>query len=215
MMLFAPPGRGAPLAAALAAALGLALLAPAPARSQQMPPGGMPSKAEIEKRIQEELDKLPDESSELEGVKLTYKGVPSNPADVVRSAGGQLPPGTNPDAAAKQFGPMARPYIEKYLGKVGKLKVDREFKQKSAKIGPGEYVLGLVMDDLTPVAVTISGGSLKAPVQAPIKPGAAPASPYDKLKIDVKAGKSADEFVFSVGFAKLEGQTPKFAFQKK
>lgn len=193
--------------------LALTLIAASIALGQVPPGGGMPSKAEIEKRVNEEFEKLPDESSELEGVKLTYKAIPSNPADVAKQAG-QMPPGVDPDQAAKQFGPMARPYIEKYLGKVGKLHVAKELKQKSAKIPEGEYTFGLVMEELTPIGVTISGGTLKAPVQVPIKAGNAPATPFDKLKIEVKAGKAKDEFVFAVGFGKLDGQTAKFSFKK-
>ena len=97
-----------------AAALALAFTTAPAARSQGVPPGGMPSKAEIEKRIQEELDKLEDKTSEVEGVKLTYKPIPANPVDVIK-ASGQVPPGVDPDQAAKQFGPMAKPYIEKYM----------------------------------------------------------------------------------------------------
>lgn len=206
----------APLAALGCAPVALAIvLSIAPEARSQVPPGGgnIPSKQEIEKRLEEEFNKLPDETAELEGVKVVYKAIPTDPKEALKSSG-QLPPGSDPEQVAKQFAPMARPYIEKYAGKVGKLTVEKEFKYRATKVVPGEYTFGLVMDDLTPVAVSITGGSLRAPLQVPIAAGKPPAEPYAALKVTVVEGKTKGDFAFAIGFAKLEGHTPKLTFKK-
>lgn len=173
-----------------------------------------PSRQEIEKRIKEELDRLEDATSELEGtVKLTYKPIPTDPVDLVKNSG-QLPPGANADAMAKQYAPMARPYIEKYAGTLGKLKVEKEFKFKTTKVSPGEYTFGLIMDEFVPIAVAISGAPLKTAIQVPIRPGKPPTEPFSALKVEVRPGKKPDEFVFVVGFARLEGEAGKFSVKK-
>ncbi len=208
--------------APLAVALGLALLASTPAHSQ-VPPGGggpggaggagIPSKQEIEKRIKEELDKIPDTTVEWQKFKLTYKAIPTDPGEIIKNAGG-LPPGMNPDQAAKQFGPMARPYIEKYLGEIGKLVADEEFKLKSTKLPAAEYTFGIVMEELTPIAIRLTGKTLKAPLTVPLKNQAAP-SPHATLKVEIKESKKPEEFTIDVGFAKVQGAAGKFTLVKK
>lgn len=201
-------------AVSLVIVLGLASVAEA-----QAPPGGgypqMPSKEEIEKRIKEEMDKLPTETAEIEGVKITYKAVPTDPLEIVKQSG-QLPPGQNPDQAAKQFMPLARPYIEKNMAEIGSFVAEREVKFKSVKLKPGTYTFGVSVDmtDLVPVAVLISGGDLKKPIAIPLKNGAAK-SPYATLKIELTTSKSsANDFVIGVGFAKILGVTGKFTLGK-
>ncbi len=201
-------------ALSLVVVLGLASAAEA-----QAPPGGgypqMPSKEEIERRIKEEMDKLPSETAEIEGVTITYKAVPTDPLEIVKQSG-QLPPGQNPDQAAKQFLPLARPYIEKNMAEIGTLVATREVKIKSVKLKPGSYTFGVSVDmtDLIPVAVLISGGDLKKPLAVPLKNGAAK-SPYATLKIELTTPKSStSEFVIGVGFAKVLGVAGKFSLGK-
>src|SRR5206468_3763704 len=159
------------LALTFAAALAVLAGGPSPVLSQ-VPPGGggggagaggIPSKQEIEKAIKDELDKIPETTTELGKVKISYKPVPSDPTETLKNSG-KLPPGMKPDQAAKQFAPMARPYVEKFLAEVGKLTTETEFKLKSTTIKPAEYTFGVVVSDpdMNPVAIVISGKSLKA-----------------------------------------------------
>jgi hypothetical protein len=203
----------------LASPIGLALVsvfllgAPAIVRSQGIPPGAMPTPQEIERRISEEFDKLPDRTSEIEGAKLTYKAIPTDAAEALRQTG-QLPSGMDADELARHYGAMVRPSIEKYCGRVGKLALERPLKSGSVKIPPGEYTFGLVMQNLLPVAVAISGGALKAPLQVPLKQKNPPAAPHATAEIELKAGKAKNEFTIAVGFGKVEGEAGKFVLQK-
>jgi hypothetical protein len=211
------------IALTFAAVLGILAGGPSIVLSQ-VPPGGggagagggIPSKQEIEKAIKEELDKIPETTTELGKVKISYKAVPSDPTEALKNSG-KLPPGMKPDQAAKQFAPMARPYVEKFLAEVGKLVTEQEFKLKSTTIKPAEYTFGIVVSDpdLSPVAIVISGKTLKAPIKLPLKPQAAPGS-FDKLKVEIKDGKKAgEEFTIEVGFAKGLGAAGKFELAKK
>lgn len=209
----------------------LVALAPDPVLSQ-VPPGGggggptpggpgggsgggaagMPSRQEIEKRIKEYLDSRPEVRAEWGRITITYKAVETDPVELLKNSG-QLPPNVKPDLAAKQFLPLAKPYIEKYMGEIGKLTADVEFKYKSAKLAPAEYTFGLVMQDLTPVAVKIAGKTLRSPVTLPLRKQAV-ADPYATLSVLMKDGKSEGEFLIDVGFAAALGTTPKLVLVK-
>jgi hypothetical protein len=178
----------------------------------QVPPGGMPSPQEIERRLDEEFEKLPDQESTLKGAKLTYKAIPTDAGAAIKKSG-QLPPGIDPDMAARQYGPMARPYIEKYCKKIGKLRLEKAVKVGSKTIEPGDYVVGLAMENLAPVAVFITGGELKSPIQLPLK-GHEPPAPHETAKLELKAGKKAGEFTIAVAFGRVEGEAGKLAFKK-
>jgi hypothetical protein len=192
------------------------LLAAAPLARSQTPPPGIPSKAEIEKQLKAAFEKIPDETSEIADVAtLTYKPIPTDALTAIEDSGQQMPQGMNPENAAKQFGPMAKPYIEKYCGMLGKLEVKKELKTKSGKLAPGTYVIGLVMEELNPVGVTISGGSLKAPIQIPLKAVAQPAQPYKHFKCELRPGKADGELVIWVGFGPVDAATPKLTYAKK
>ena len=200
---------------ALAAALMFGL---ASSGIAQIPPGGgnIPSKEEIEKRIEEEFAKLPDETAEIEGARLLYKAIPTDPVEVIK-ASGQLPAGANPDAVAKQFLPMARPYVEKYLGAIGKLELKKEVTLKSgklkAKLAPATYDFGLVMEELVPIAIRISGGELKAPLTVPLRTEQV-AEHAATLKIELRPSKVKGEFAIEVRFAKVHGLASKFTSKK-
>ena len=169
--------------------------------------GGMPSKQEIEKKVKEYLDGLPATDAEWQKIKITYKPVPSDPAEVIKGTGA-VPAGGKADAAVKQYMPMAKPYIEKSMAEIGKLTNEPEFTAGKTKIVAGEYEFGIVLNDLTPVAIKISGKTLKAPAQVPLK--ATPAkTPYAKLAIEIKEGKKEGEFTIEVGFGAVLG-TAKF-----
>lgn len=177
--------------------------------------GGMPSKQEIEKKIKEYLDSLPDREAEMGRIKVIYKPVPSDPAEIIKATG-QIPAGANVDQAVKQYLPLARPYIAKALGEIGKLIADIEFKYKSSKLVPAEYVFGVVLDEsaeMIPVAIRLSGKTLKAPVTIPLKPTQA-TQPYASLTVELKAGKKEGEFSIEVGFGKVLGIASKLELKK-
>lgn len=199
------------------AALALVLLL-ADVAAAQAPPGGfnMPSKEEIEKRVKEEMDKLPSETTEIDGVKIEYKAVPTDPLEIVKRSG-QLPPGMNPDQAAKQFLPLARPYVEKNMAEIGTLTCTRDVTLKSLKLKAGTYTFGLGVDmtELVPITVIFSGGDLKKPVALPLKRGAAK-TPHDTLKVELAGVKKKDdEFTIGVGFAKVDALAGNFKMAKE
>jgi len=173
---------------------------------------GLPTKAEIEKKIKEQLDALPERTTELGRVKIIYKPVPCDPAEVIKNSG-QIPQGMNPDQAVKQFLPMARPYIEKYMLEIGKLVTDVELKTKTGKLVPAEYTFGLIMDDMNPIGLLIQGKTLKSPMKLPMKPSAAQ-TPFGSLVIELKESKKEDEFGLEVGFGKALWQPAKIQIVK-
>lgn len=173
---------------------------------------GMPSRQEIEKRIKEYLDGRPELRAEWGRLTITYKAIETDPVELLKNSG-QLPPNVNPDVAAKQFLPLARPYIEKYMGEIGKLVADVEFKYKSTKLAPAEYTFGFVMQELTPVAVKIAGKTLRSPLTIPLKHQPAK-DPYATLNVAMKDGKKEGELLIDVGFAKVLGTTPKLVLVK-
>jgi hypothetical protein len=173
---------------------------------------GMPSKEEIEKKIKEQFDALPERVAELGRVKITYKPIPTNPIDIVQGLG-PLPQGMKPEQAVKQFMPLARPYIDKYMAEVGKLITDVDLKTKAGKLAPAEYTFGLVMDELRPVAIRLTGKSLKSPMTLPLK-GTAAQSPFASLLVELKESKKEDEFGIDVGWDKVLGQPAKIQILK-
>ncbi|MFC1705388.1 hypothetical protein ACFL59_01030 [Planctomycetota bacterium] len=173
----------------------------------------MPTPQEIEKRIQEEFDKLPTEKVEHEVIAIEYKAMPTDPHEIVKKAvGNQLPPGMNVDQAIKQFMPMARPYVEKWAAKLGSMTVSKEVKYKSLKLKPDQkYDFGLVLDQLTPIGIQIGGGNLKAPVKLPLK-RKKPERKYDTMFVEVvpaKKGKQ-DKLNIQVGFGEILGAAGAF-----
>ncbi len=199
-------------------AAGALLLALAlPARSQTPPGGGgLPSPQEVERRVAEELERIPDQTSEIEGATLTYKPIPTDPAAALR-ASGQVPPGVDPDQIAKRYGHLIQPTIERTCARLGKLVLGRPARAGSKALPAGEYTFGLVVraGDLAPVAVTIGGGSLKTPVQIPIKPGKPPSAPHETARLEIKPGKKPGEFTIAVAFGRVEGEAGKFSFTGK
>lgn len=189
-------------------ALALLALAGGSALAQNIPQ--MPSKEEIERRVEEELSKLPSKKAESEVIAIEYKELPTDPVSIVQKvAAGQLPPGMNAEQASKQFLPMARPYIEKYAQKLGTLTPKSEVKYKSTTLSEGvTYEFGLIMDDLLPIGLRIAGEDLKRPLTIPLRTGAGP-SKVDPMQVEVLADKSsAKKFKLVVHFGERLGATP-------
>jgi hypothetical protein len=190
-------------AALVAGTIGSAVALPGGAGAPPPSGGGsngmpqMPSKQEIEKHIKDYLDSCSTADAEWQKVKISYKQIPSDPTEVLKSTGA-LPQGAKGDAAMKQFMPMARPYIDKYMGELGTFTNDVEVSVGKVKLAPAQYTFGLVVQDLAPVQIKITGKGLKAPVTVPLKASAAK-TPYAKLAIEVKEGKK-DDFTIEVGF---------------
>ena len=194
----------------LALALALAVVAAPRALAQQMP-----TKQQIEKELESAFAKIPEEKTETADVaSLSYKPIPTDALTAVQDSGQQLPPGTNADQAAKQFGPMAKPYIEKVAGKLGTLTVKVALKAKSVTLAPGDYSFGLIMEEMNPVGITISGGALKAPLQLPLKAIAQPKEPYKHFKCELRAGKAEGDLVFWVGFGPVDAVSAKVSSKK-
>lgn len=128
----------------------LALL-PLPGLAQQPP--DIPTREEIEQMIQQEYDRLPETTCDFEGVHLTYKVIPTDPAEILR--GRQLPMGLTPEQVMAQYGHMAQPFIDEWFGKIGRFETDRPLHYNRTDIPAGSYTFGLVMQSNRPVGWAI------------------------------------------------------------
>ncbi len=192
----------------VAFALAVTAIAARDLYSQGAPPQ-IPPREEIEKRVKEELAKLPDTTVERNGVKITYKAVPSDPAELIRR-GVQLPPGQNVDQLIKQYGPMVQPIINQYMGEIGKISTDKELKIRSKTLPPGEYTFGIAFEQAMPVGIVIKGGSLKVPITAAIKPAKVAVQPSLSVLLEPDK-KKAQEFTIVVGFHEWKGPTERWS----
>ncbi len=150
--------------------VGVSLLAAAGvANAQGMPP--LPGPAEIEQRIQDEIEKLPSVKSEHELITIEYKQLPTDPNTFVKqAAGGAAPPGMDIDQLIKQFTPMARPFIAKAATTIGTLQTTKDLKYGRLTLKAETiYDFGIVLVKDSPVGVVIGGGELKKPVQLKLK----------------------------------------------
>ncbi len=158
---------------------------------------GLPSPQEIERRVREEVEKLPLVRVEDEVFAIAYRRVPLDPQAVVERvvarAAGRLPQGIDPQQAAKQLLPMARPYIERAYAEIGTLEVRVPVKYRSGTLPAGEYVLGLVMKGELPVGLLLNGAKLRGALRIPFRNARAKRHETDlKLEIEVvdrKRGK--------------------------
>jgi hypothetical protein len=180
--------------------------------SQAPGPGGMPkipTREEIEKRIKAELEKLPKVTAEHGGVKITYREVPSDPAELIKR-GIQIPPGMNVDQLVKQYGPMVQPIINKHMQEIGTLETTATLRYRSKKIPEGSYTFGVVFNNITPTGLLIQGGKLKKPVGIALKRKATK-QPVRALQIQMKEEKKKkDYFRIYLGFHLTVGKTDKF-----
>lgn len=183
-------------------------LVSAPCFAQQMP-----SPKEIDKRIQEELKKLPDATAELEGVcKFTYKPIPTSPKKVKELAGGALPPqaqGMNPDALIKQYLPMIQQTLMRNLKEAGTVEVTKAFKVRSKEVPTGKHKFGFAFKGTTILAMVISVKDQK-PIVLKFKNKKVKA-PVDELKIVLaKDKKKTDRFHIGLEFLYQvsKGRTP-------
>ncbi len=173
----------------------------------------MPTKEEINTKIQELLKKCDTQTADLEGFgKLTYKAIPSSPEEVAKTLGdeykAQLPKGADVEAFLKQYGQQIQDSLNEYLTtpEGWKFEAYEDLKWKSKKIPKGEYKVSLVCENETAKTIIFSqdeakddkGKKVKA-VQLPVnfaKVEAKQEQPFAKLKFeltgveDKKAGKT-------------------------
>jgi hypothetical protein len=204
-------------------ALALALVVTTPAYAQRggggnggqnLPNGGkMPTKEEINAKVQELLKKCDTQTAELEGFgKLTYKAIPSSPDEVAKTLGdeykAQLPKGVDIEAFLKQYGQQIQDSLNEYLTtpEGWKFEAYEDLKWKSKKIPKGEYKVSVVCENEVAAKIVFSQdetkdekGKKKAAVQLPInfaKVEAKQEQPFAKLKFeltgveDKKVGKT-------------------------
>jgi len=194
-----------------ALALSLGIFGASTAFAQGMPQ--MPTPQEIDRRIQEEMDKLPVRKVEHEVMTIEYREMPTDITELVkRAAGGQVPQGVNIDQLMKQYMPMARPYVEKHAAKLGTVKVTKSVKCKSLTLKPDEiYDFGLVLDGTVPIGILIGGPTLKAAAKIPLK-GMKNDQTFDPMEVRVEAAseKSDKKLNVVVGFAAVLGAAGTF-----
>lgn len=198
-------------AATMGAALALTLLGADLAVAQQMPQ--LPPREEIERKVEEELAKLPVLKAESEHLVIEYKEMPTDPISVAkRVAGGQVPAGIDPEIVAKQALPMIRPIIEKYAAKLGTLTAKSDLKYRGKTLAKDQvYDFGLIMDGLRPVGILLSGGDLKRPLKLPLKPARGKHDPVDPMKVEVVPHPRDDGKLYvQVGFAEVLGAAGPF-----
>jgi len=194
----------------LGAAIFTLLFTPSLAHAQGMPP--MPTREQIEARVQEELDKLPTKTVENDLFSLVYKELPTDPIEYAKqAAGGQIPPGIDPNVVAKQALPFVRPVIAKYAQALGTLTPKVNLKLKSKKLSEGTaYTFGLVMNGMKPLGIVLSGGDLKRALKVAFRRGrqSPPANPMRVELIPDKRKK--DRCRIHVAYAELLGEIGPF-----
>ncbi|RME72364.1 MAG: hypothetical protein D6776_08845 [Planctomycetota bacterium] len=175
---------------------------------------GMPSPEQIERRIAEEMEKLPERTVTDEVFEIRYKPVPIDLREVARraaaAAAGQLPQGVSPEQAAKQLLPMARPYIERAYGEIGTLQVKRPVAYRSKRLEPGEYLLGLILKGDSPIGIRIHGAKLERELRIPFR-GARSKQPHPELKLEVEvADKRRGKRYIVAWFLSVRAKAGKF-----
>lgn len=146
-------------------AAGAALLLLPSTASAQMPPGGIPTKKEIIKKVKEAFPKLieksPEEKVEFEGlVKLKYKKIPTDPRKIAKLlgkevAGGQLPKGMDVDKLIGPYLPQIAAMLNEFLVDIGEFEALKEIHVRSKKIPVGKHRFGLVFHGEKPVGLRV------------------------------------------------------------
>ncbi|MCO5168196.1 MAG: hypothetical protein M9894_17790 [Planctomycetes bacterium] len=136
----------------------------------------MPRPAEIVERVNELLDRAPEERVELDGVaRIVYRRLPQDVHAVALAfgetlSGRQSPRGMDLDRYVRQFEPQIQKVLDDRLGDVGtiELLVPLRIKGKQV-IPPGTYKLGLALQGGRLAAVLISGDDLQRGRPVPYK----------------------------------------------
>lgn len=169
-------------------------------------PGGLPDKAEIEKRIREAFPKVieqsPEETLEVAGLcKLTYKKIPTDPKKIAQmlgkdiTGGQQLPPGVDISQYAGMYQNEINSLLSDFMKDIGTIEVLKPIKVKSKTIPADKHKFGIVFEGDRPVALRIFNEDeekLKKPIDIPLKAKALDAM-APELKIELKEPKKQKE----------------------
>lgn len=157
---------------------------------------GMPSPDEIERRVREELDRVPDKTVEFEGLaKVTYKPIPTDPKEIIKNnpqLAGQLPPNINIDAYIKQYEPQIQEYLNEYMKDIATFEALEDLKFRSKRIPKGKYQLGLEFVGAGIVGAVISGEGLKKPIAIRFKAGELD-PPAKELSIELETDEKEEK----------------------
>lgn len=184
---------------AMLAAAAAVLLSPSSANAQ-----GMPTKAEIVKKIKEAFPKLieksPEESIAFEGlVKLKYKKIPTDPKKIAsilgqQIGGGQLPKGMDIDKMIGPFLPQIAAMLNEFLVDIGEFEALKVIKVRSKKIPVGKHRFGLVFNGEKPVGLRVFNKDkkvMKKPVTIKLKTKSTKLQ--DAVTIELKKPKKPKE----------------------
>lgn len=129
---------------------------------------GLPSKEQIRETLKKEFDKLPSETVEHDGIKVTYKKVPSNLEAMARKIASQfgrkLPPAAI-KMAMKQYGPMIDKEISKNMATIGTLETPHTLKIRGKKVVPGKYKMSLYIKNMRIYGIILVKKTLKKKVR--------------------------------------------------
>jgi hypothetical protein len=177
--------------------------------AQGFPGGALPSPQEIDKRVKEEIDKLPDTIATLEGVvTFTYKAVPSDPKEIAKQVGNSsgLPPGIDIDQVSKQYAPMIQGMLTKHLATAGTLEAHRAIKVRSKTIPVGKHRFGFTFKGQMIAAIIVRIEGKKKPIKIDLK--SKRSGLQDALKISCEFDKDKDDqFHVLVGFMRGVSKT--------
>lgn len=170
----------------------------------------MPSKEEVDKKVQEGLSRLPPVTAELEGVcKLTYKAIPSSPERIIEMVGGKdkLPPGVKPEQEIKQYMPVITQALQRNLAEAGEFEALVPIKVTGKTIPVGKHKYGFVFKDIVISAMAITVEGQKKPILIPFLSKSTPV--HDELKLQiVKDPKKAKTFKIGLDFHYQSSQSP-------
>ena len=164
------------------------------AHAQQIPPNFTPE--EIERRVREELDRVPEKTVEYEDlVKITYKPIPTDPKEIIKNnpqLAGQLPPNLNIDAYIKQYEPQIQEYLNKYMRDIATFEALEDLKFRSKRIPKGKYQLGLEFEGARIIGAVISSEDLKKPIAIRFKAGELD-PPAKELRIELETDEKEEK----------------------
>jgi hypothetical protein len=185
--------------------------------SAQAPPGGgmgMPTREQIRERVLAVLAASPEETITVEGVcRITYKKVITDPQRVAQALGqqmgGQIPAGVDIDQYIRAYTPQITEMLNEFLADFGKFEALVDLKVKSKRIPRGEYRIGLVFEGERPLALMVSGGELRRPVDIRLKTRGVDMCPEVKLEFKLPNNMVAgqEKFELQLDFMRFQARS--------
>jgi hypothetical protein len=110
------------------------------------------------------------------------------------------------DEYAKMYQAQITELLNEFLADMGKLEALVELKLKSKRIPVGEHKLGIAFEGERPVALVVSGDSLKKPIPITLKTRSVDLQPELKIELKTPANMVAGQEKFDLDLAFMRFQ---------